>query len=298
MTKTNRAMPDVAGKTIFITGGASGIGLSTARAFGKAGARVAIADIDAQAVERARATLAAEGLEAFGARLDVANLDNWETAVSAAEAALGPVRILHSNAGVAGAPSRMGAVKGLEDVEPKDWNWLMGVNVTGALYGLKTLLPRFKAASDQSHVVFTASMAGITPQSALVPGPYTISKYALVGLSDHLRMELTAFPNIGLSVLCPGVVRTNIGVTSGRFAPDADLSSIPEGGANAALIGSGMDPDAVGRRVLQGVQSGDYYIFTHAEYRPLVETYHAGVMHGFGPSAEPGHVDELPALTW
>jgi NAD(P)-dependent dehydrogenase (short-subunit alcohol dehydrogenase family) len=287
-------MQDVAGKVAFISGGANGIGFGMAQAFVAADMKVAIADIDSDAAHRATARL---GKRAVAVPLDVTQPEAWEAAASKVEAALGPVHVLCNNAGVTSAESVLHDTP-LEGIPTDEWKWLMGINVTGQFYGLKTFLPRFKATQDLTHIVNTASMAGIVPQSRAIPAAYTISKYAIVGLTEQLRLELEGFPRIGLSMLCCGLVKTQIQSHSLKRAPHISELEKAKSADNPFLdaLSSAMSPENIGKRVLKGIRDNDFYIFTHPEYKPLVQIYHSEMEASFGASAELGYTDPLP--TW
>jgi NAD(P)-dependent dehydrogenase (short-subunit alcohol dehydrogenase family) len=288
-------MRDLKGKAIFISGGASGIGLGVARAFAGQGANVAIGDINVDAANAAADEIKAKGVKAVAVQLNVSDLDSWTKAAEAAEAALGPISLVHSNAGVGGAPPATPEGRLMENITTADWRWINGINLDGHFFALKTFLPRFKARSEPSHVILTASMAGLTPQSEYVPGPYVVTKYATIGLAEHMRLELGHTPQIGFSVLCPGIVASNIGRNSATYAPGG-ARSVPAG--NDALVASGMNADNVGLHVLKGVQDGAHYILPHPEYMPLVQRYHADIIGAFGASAQPGHADQVPIPPW
>jgi len=289
-------MQNVGGKTIFISGGASGIGRGVARAFARAGADVAIGDRDVAAAEATAAELERLGVKAIAQPLEVTDRASWMAAAEAVEARLGPVSVLHSNAGVGGAPPPTLDDRYIQKIPPADWDWLMKINLDGHFYALQAFLPRFKARPESpAHVILTASMAGLTPQSEYVPGPYVVSKYATVGLAEHMRMELAHTPHIGLSVLCPGIVSTNIGRNSAKNAPGGPRP-VTEG--NDVLMASGKDPDAIGAWVLKGVREGRHYILPHPEYRDLVARYHADILAAFGESAQPGRDDQVPYPDW
>jgi NAD(P)-dependent dehydrogenase (short-subunit alcohol dehydrogenase family) len=289
-------MRDLKGKSIFISGGASGIGLGVARAFAGQGCNVAIGDLDAEAARAAAEALEARGVKAVAVPLDVARRESWMQAAEAAEAALGPISLVHSNAGVGGAPVDTPEGRLMENIAERDWKWIMGINVDGHFNALQAFLPRLKRRPElPAHVVLTASMAGLTPQSEYVPGPYVVSKYATVGLAEHMRMELAHTPHIGLSVLCPGVVNTNIGRNSAKTSPGGPR---PVQAGNADIMASGKDPDKVGAWVLKGVQEGWHYILPHPEYKDLTQRYHADIIAAFGESAQPEHSDQVPYPDW
>jgi NAD(P)-dependent dehydrogenase (short-subunit alcohol dehydrogenase family) len=288
-------MRDLKGKSIFISGGASGIGLGVARAFAGQGANVAIGDINLEAAQQAADEIKSKGVKSIALSLNVSDRDSWFKAAEAAEAALGPISVVHSNAGVGGAPPASAEGRLMENITVADWKWLMGINVDGHFYALQAFLPRLKSRSEPSHVVLTASMAGLTPQSEYVPGPYVVSKYATVGLAEHMRLELSHTPQIGISVLCPGVVNTNIGRNSAKTAPGG-ARPLQEG--NDEIMATGKLPDNVGAWVLKGVQEGWHYILPHPEYKDLVQRYHADIIGAFGESAQPGHSDQVPYPDW
>ncbi len=203
-------MKDVAGKAAFVTGGASGIGLGMVRALASAGMRVAVADIEEEALERARVSLASTGANVFALRLDVTDRAAMAEAAERTEQAFGKVHVLCNNAGVfvSGSTVRM---------RYADWDWVLGVNVRGVVNGVQAFLPRIASHGEGGHIVNTASMAGLwSGRGGLV---YNTSKFAVVGLSEAMRADLED-RNIGVSVLCPGVVDTNI-FESGRNRPES-----------------------------------------------------------------------------
>jgi NAD(P)-dependent dehydrogenase (short-subunit alcohol dehydrogenase family) len=283
-------MKDLKGKVACVTGGGRGIGLGMAKAFATAGMKVAVVDINEKSAREA-----AEGLGSTAAPfpLDVSDLDAWETTAQAIERTLGPVRVLCNNAGVTSVQSIFEDTP-IERISAVEWNWMVSVNLNSAFYGLKTFLPRFKTTHEESHIVNTASMAGVVPLSAAITGGYTASKYAVVGLTEQLRLELVKFPQIGLSLLCPGTVQTKMQANAMEIAPHA--ATIQQKNAPSIhTIVTGMSPDRIGERVLQAIQTGEHYIFTHPEYLPLVRGYHHDIEQSFGPSTQPGHADLIPA---
>jgi NAD(P)-dependent dehydrogenase (short-subunit alcohol dehydrogenase family) len=260
------------------------------------GMAVAITDIDGPAAEQAAAALRAKGAKALGLRLDVTDLAAFEAAALEAEQALGPIRLLCSNAGVASAQSIMGFTP-LEAVTPAEWSWLLGINLTGQFNAIKTFLPRFKASAEPAHILSTASMAGITPQVKEVPGAYTVSKFALVGMFEQLRLELAEFPHIGITVLCPGVVKTAIQkhtLAGATYMESASLDDSDNPYASGGENLFGMDAENVARCGIDAVKLNHFYAFSHPEYAKLTRNFHHRIMSSFGESAQPGYEDQLP----
>ncbi|MBC7637099.1 MAG: SDR family NAD(P)-dependent oxidoreductase [Acetobacteraceae bacterium] len=274
-------MQDFNGKTAFITGGASGIGLGLAEAFLAVGMNVVLADIEAAALAAAQHTL-----ERFDNRVttvvcDTARRKAVIDARDRAIATYGRVHVLCNNAGVGGGGM-------VDQVAPAAWNWVLGVNLMGVIQGLTEFIPHMKAHGEPCHIVNTASMAGMNGVAGM--GPYCASKFAVVSLSETLAGELAA-TNIGVSVLCPGWVATRIG-ESRRNAP-GDLPPPPLPGpmmaARAAevgkLIADGMSAAEVAARVMQAIRDDDLYIFTHLDMRPSVDTRFARIGAAFDKAA-------------
>jgi NAD(P)-dependent dehydrogenase (short-subunit alcohol dehydrogenase family) len=250
---------DIAGRTAFITGGASGIGLGMARAFVEAGMRVVIADLRQDHLDEAMAAFR-DPSTVLALKLDVTDRDAFAAAADAAEARFGPVHLLCNNAGVAVAGP-------LKQARWDDWDWVLGVNVGGVVNGVQTFVGRMLAHGEGGHIVNTASMSGLLPHANTAS--YTMSKGAVIALSEVLASELG--PNgIGASAFCPGPVATNI-AKAGETRParladtgyaEADKRRQTE--VNRDLF---MDPLDVGRIVVEGVRENRLYILTHSEFR-------------------------------
>jgi NAD(P)-dependent dehydrogenase (short-subunit alcohol dehydrogenase family) len=261
-------MRDVAGKVAFITGGASGVGFGLAVTFAQVGMKIVLADIRPEPLARAEAHLKRSGAQVLAVPLDVTDRKAYSGAADRAEAAFGKVHVLCNNAGI-------GLLGPLKSARYDDWDWVLGVNVGGVVNGLQTLLPRMLAHGEGGHIVTTASVAGLF--AGAQAGIYTASKMAVVGMMECLRGEL-AEDGIGVSVLCPHLVRTEIhqhaslrperfggsGYNTAAATNDVSDSSIK------AIVDVGMDPLEVGRRVLRGILQNDLYILTHPEIEPIV----------------------------
>jgi NAD(P)-dependent dehydrogenase (short-subunit alcohol dehydrogenase family) len=274
-------MQDFAGKTAFITGAASGIGLSMARAFGREGMNVVIADIDIEAAKAAVQTLASEQIKAHPVQIDVADAGAVRAAALEAVAAFGKIHIVCNNAGV-GVGGEVGKVP------ERDWDWIIDVNLKGVVHGVQTFVPLIRSHGEGGHVVNTASMAGLV--SLLSGEPYSGTKFAVVGMSEGWAAQLAPM-GIGLSVLCPGFVRTRI-AESGRTRQDryggALVARDDAFGAASAVgraVADGIDPEVVGARVIEAVKAGDLYIFTDPRYRDIVEMRFAAIRAGFDQAA-------------
>ncbi len=274
-------MTDVRGKTAFITGGASGLGLATARALVAKGARVILADIDGAGAEAAAASLCESGGEAIGLQLDVTDEASWAQAGDTARA-FGPVRILFSNAGVGGGAGAF------EDYDTDVWRWNYAVNAHAHLYACRTFLGAMKASGEDAHLVITSSMVAIVPPPISVA--YISSKYATLGIAMALRNEL-AETKVGLSVLMPGMSATRIVETTRTLRPgesEAGKAATTSQAMQGVLAG-GMSPDRIGARVVRAIEGGDYWIFTHPEWKAMAELVTQDMLAAFGESADPDY---------
>ena len=265
-------MRDLSGKVAVVTGGSSGIGRGMALAFADAGMHVVLADVDVAAAESVRGEVEARGPRGLVVGTDVLRRDAVAALAERAWAEFGEVHLLCNNAGVV----TFGAMDALGDA---DWQWVLGVNLLGVVHGLQAFLPRLRRQPGAKHVVNTASIAGVAPYEGI--GPYVASKYAVVGLSESLRLEGEAW-GLGCTVVCPGNVRTRI-VQSARNR-QAEL-----GGPRDVVepdvqrqTDAGVDPEHVGRLVRDAVLRNRPYVFTHRENRELVERRFAAMMDAFG----------------
>ena len=269
-------MKEFKGKTAFITGGASGIGLAMGRAFGRAGMNVVIADIEDAPAKAAVERLASEQIKAVSIHCDVGERNNLRAAALEAVSAFGKVHVVCNNAGV-GAGGEIGKVP------ERDWDWIVDVNLKSVVYGVETFLPLLRSHGEGGHFVNTASMAGLISGPGMEP--YSATKYAVVAMSEGWALQL-AGSNIGMSVLCPGFVRTRIHESErtkqARFAAAGEGSFDPERRQMISkAIETGLDPDVVGARVVEAVRDGDLYIFTDPRFKDVVEMRFAAIRNGF-----------------
>ncbi|MCE9649547.1 MAG: SDR family NAD(P)-dependent oxidoreductase [Parvibaculum sp.] len=272
-------MQDFQGKTAFVTGGASGIGFAMAKAFGAAGMNVMLADIEREPLEKALEDLRQRQIKAEGVHCDVAERASVEDAAKATVEAFGKVHVVCNNAGV-GAGGPVGTLK------PGDWDWTIGVNLMGVVYGVEAFLPLIRAHGEGGHFVNTASMAGMISPPGMEP--YCATKFAVVAMSEGWAGQL-APENIGVSVLCPGFVNTRIFESSRTRQEKFGKAEVVDNempSAGAQLVKAGINPDIVGACVFEAVRDNDLYIFTHPDMRPAVEQRFARIMAGFDKAAQ------------
>jgi len=244
-----------------ITGGGGGIGAALADAFAARGARIVLADLDEAVMARVADRLTRSGADVLAVPTDVTQLGSVGALAEAAARRFGAVHIVCNNAGI-------GTFGELATATHADWEYTMRVNFWGVVHGVEIFVPRLIAQGAGGHVINTASMAGLAGMQWL--GVYCASKFAVVGLTEALHRELRPH-GIGVSVLCPMIVRTNINENSVRNRP-AELRNpgdpvVPPAGA---LVGSTIAPEEVARRVMRGVERQDLYIFTHREQREIL----------------------------
>lgn len=253
-------MQDLAGKTAFITGGASGIGLGIAKALLGAGMNVVVADIREDHLAEAEAELG-NPEKVLPVRLDVTDRADFARAADSAEARFGKIHLLCNNAGVA-------VVGPAELATFADWDWVMNVNLGGTINGIVTLLPRILAHGEGGHIINTASMSGLVPHSGAAI--YGTSKGAAVHMIEGMRGELEP-RGVICSAFCPGAVQSNI-AEAGRTRP-AELAETGYAESDKRRQSGGdfshlyQTKEEVGQRVLQGILNDELYIMTHSEFR-------------------------------
>ena len=242
------ALPDLRGKVAVVTGGASGIGMGIARQLIAEGMQVVIGDIEAGLLRKA-----ADDLGAVGILTDVSDLDSVRALARSATERFGTVHVVCNNAGV-------GPLAAIADLTMADWHWIIGVNLYGVIHGVQTFLPVLQANEDGGHIVNTASMAGLVAPPRL--GAYSVTKFGVVALTEVLAAELAQTGSkVGVSVLCPGVVRTNIG-TSSRNRP----AHLAGGGLKDVDIAREdnplyrwISPQEAGGAAVRAIKRGDLY---------------------------------------
>jgi len=259
-------------RVALVTGGASGVGLGIATALLRRGALVVIADIRADHMAKAQATLAAYGERVLLQQLDVSSKHDWEAARLKVTAHFGPLEILCLNAGI-------GVLGTILQARPHDWAWLMNVNLRGVTLGLEIFLPHMRRHGQSNgkggRICATSSMGGL--MVADDGGIYSSAKFGVVALMECLRADLAA-EQIGVTVLCPAAVNTNIHdhmtMRPSEFA-DSGLPSDPAEQARMAqmarsILSLGADPLQVGERVLDALAADQPYVFTDSAVSPML----------------------------
>ena len=258
-------MKDVKGKVAFITGGGSGIGLGMAKVFTNAGMKVVIADIRDDHLEQAMNTLRDANQEIHTIRLDVSDRKAMDQAADETIRIFGKVHLVCNNAGV-------NIIGPTDEAIYEDWDWIISVNLGGVINGLHSFIPLIKAHGEGGHIVNTSSIAGIVAGPGT--GIYSATKFAIRGLSESLRYDLAPY-KIGVSLLCPGTVATNLHESEqlrpAKFTRAADSAIRGKRGASGSMLArvlpTGMDPLEVGQKVLHGIQRNDFYILPHPEFK-------------------------------
>jgi len=273
-------MKELAGKAAFVTGAASGIGLGIAGALAQAGVKVMLCDIEEAALSQAVDGLKRTNADVDGVKADVSLKSELQAAADATIARYGKVHILVNNAGVGG-----GGTYGTWT--ESGWDWLLGVNLMAVIWGIEIFGPLIESHGEGGHIVSTASIAGLISRGVDIQ--YTVSKYGVVALSEGLRVVL-APRGIGVSVLCPGFVRTRImdcyRNLPTRFTPPSEDRLAAMGSSEIFKfvqdrVSHGVDPTYVGELVREGIENDWPYIFTDIEFEPLVEARFAGIKQGF-----------------
>lgn len=258
-------MEALKGKVAVITGGASGIGFATAKALAGRGAQLVIADIEGPALDQAVADLSALGTKVEGVIADVGDLASTQALAETAFSRMGAVHLLFNNAGVAiGGP--------IAEMKHSDWEWIIRVDLWGPIHGVEAFLPRMIEQGQGGHILFTSSFAGLVPNEGL--GPYCVAKYGVVALAEVLRRELRR-NNIGVSVLCPMRVATNIAHSERNRpvdfgGPDASPRVEDQDESNRNLAGRVLGVDEVAARVVEAIVANRLYILPHEESREFL----------------------------
>jgi NAD(P)-dependent dehydrogenase (short-subunit alcohol dehydrogenase family) len=284
-------MKDFKDKVAVVTGAASGIGYGLAERCAKEGMKVVLADIEEDALAKAENNIKALGAAILAVKTDVSKASDVEELAKKTIDKFGAVHLLFNNAGVSA-----GSITWLSTL--KDWQWILGTNLWGVIHGVYFFVPIMLKQTTECHIVNTASVAGLI--SSGFNTPYTVTKHSIVALSESLCRELTMMgTKIGVSVICPGYIRTNI-ISSWRNRPDAlknekgegvdmDASAVQEAlKAANKLIDNGMPPQQAADIVFAAIQEKKFYILPNAEvFKPLIQQRMEDVTQGRNPSPFP-----------
>lgn len=282
-------MDTLEGKGAVITGGASGIGLAVARQMAARGARVVLADVESAALDAAVDGMRATGADAHGVLCDVRSREQVEALAKESFALLGAVHVVFNNAGVAvGGP--------IAEMTHEDWRWVIDVDLWGPVHGVEAFLPRMIDQRDGGHILFTASFAGLVPNVGL--GPYCVAKYGVVALAEVLAREAREH-GIGVSVLCPMRVGTNIGASernrsSDYGGPEATSPVPDQDDANADLAGRVLDVDDVAALTVAAVLANRLYVLPHDESRIAIRRRFDRIDRTFDEQSADGQLSGNP----
>jgi len=254
---------ELRGKVGVVTGAGSGIGLGIACAFAREGMSVALLDRRADTLEPAAEQVRAFGGRALPLTVDVTERDQLERAADAVEWEFGKIHVICNNAGVV-----VGG-KALAEVTPLEWKWILDTNLGGTINGIAAFVPRIQKHGEGGHVVNTSSIGGFEVNPILRTGPYDVSKFAIVALSEALANDL-AGTNVGVTIFAPGAFNTAIR-RSTEFR-DARYGGPVTTPPPAVRTGEPrLEPEVAGRRVVDAIRNGELYAFTHPEARKRVE---------------------------
>jgi NAD(P)-dependent dehydrogenase (short-subunit alcohol dehydrogenase family) len=275
------------GKVAVVTGAASGIGLGMTEALASRGMKVVMADVEEAALMKEAERLTRANFEVEPQLADVSSYESVERLAAAAVARFGKVHVLCNNAGVSG-----GGGKPIWEQSQADWDWVMGVNFWGVMNGVRAFVPGMVAHGEEGHVVNTSSILGLVTGGGTA---YNVSKHAVTRLTEGLYFDLKAAnARIGTTVLCPGMIATNI-ITSGRNRPDALKDETPPDPARSQIIAAmdarfkadGMAPREVGEKVAEAIANEQFYVLTHAENMEGVKRRFEDIFNLRSPSPPP-----------
>jgi NAD(P)-dependent dehydrogenase (short-subunit alcohol dehydrogenase family) len=277
-------MKQLEGKVAVVTGGASGIGLAMAHRFAAEKMKLVLLDIEEPALAAAERALRERGASVLAIRTDVSRSADLEAAAARATAAFGIAHVICNNAGVGGWPGRTW------EISEADWDWVLSINLRGVISGIRVFLPPLLASGEEGHIVNTASMAGVT--SIPYMSAYTVAKHGVVALSEVLAKELElASARVGVSVLCPGFVKTQIH-NSERNRP-AELRAELSGAGPAMmqaitqLVESGQPPESTADHVVRAIRDSRFYILTHPDMKPAIEHRMRDILDERAPGIDP-----------
>lgn len=271
-------MKDFKGQLAFITGGASGAGLGQAKVFGRAGAEIVIADVRAEAIDKALAELKAEGIRAHGIVLDIMDRAAYAKAADEVEAVFGRApTILSNTAGV----NSFGPI---ENTTYDDFDWIIGVNLNGVINGMVTFVPRMIASGKPGHIVTVSSLGGF--MGSALAGPYSAAKAASVNLMEGYRQGLEKY-GIGVSVCTPANIKSNIAEASRIRPAQFGSSGYVENEDSIASLHSihqhGLEPEKLAEAIKKGIEENALYIIPYPEVREGLEKHFKAIIDSVAP---------------
>jgi NAD(P)-dependent dehydrogenase (short-subunit alcohol dehydrogenase family) len=269
------------GRVAVVTGAASGIGLGLCERFAAEGMRVVMADVEGPALRDAARRLSGQGSAVLPVLTDVSRPEQVDALRDAAVRAFGAVHVLCNNAGVGGSHEPLWLIP------PGEWDWVLGVNLGGVINGVRAFVPLL-LAQDAAHIVNTASIFGVFAGAL---GPYGVSKHAVVALTETLHFQLRALgAQVGVSVLCPGAVRTNFGTSARNRPPSAGPGPADGAAARASaeqfrrLAAAGIEPAEVADTVVQAIRTARFYILTSGNRDDAVRRRGGEILSGSPPA--------------
>ena len=276
-------MRDFAGKTAVVTGGASGMGYAFAERFAAEGMNVVLADIETDALNAAVTRLEQQERNVLGVEVNTMRRETLENLRDQAVDRFGKIHVLCNNAGVTSRQDAGVGTLPVWEIPDSTWDWVMGVNFWGVLYGLQVFVPHMLEHGETGHIVNTSSVMGLVPSGSA----YGVAKHGVLTLTEGLWHHLrTAESNISASVLCPGFVNTQI--TEAERNRPAEFGEKIEGTEEQramfqVLLGEGMDPSDVAELVWQAMVNDQLYILPHAGWRGIVRERVEAILEGKEP---------------
>ncbi len=267
-------MKDLRDRVAVVTGAASGIGRGLAERFAREGARLVLADVDVEGLAETGRRVVAAGAEVLEHETDVSSSDSLESLAAATVERFGAAHLVCANAGI------MRSMGPLWEQPLADFRQVIDVNFWGVVHTVRAFVPRLLAQADESHIVITASMSGLSCVPA--NGPYQASKHAVVGFAETLFYDLQAAgANVGVTCLCPAFVKTALTMGAPAGGPGWDS-------ARDALEATALEPGDVADRVVEALREERFWLLTHPTARPRVETRVAAILSGSQPVANYG----------
>lgn len=275
-------MQNLSGKVAVITGAASGIGLAVARLCAEEGMRVVLADIEQTSLDSVVSEFTENDYDVIGVQVDVSKLADVERMAAETLAAFGKVHFLFNNAGVSSGST-------IWETSLQDWEWVMGVNVMGVVYGIKVFTPIMLAQEEEGHIVNTASIAGLIAGPSM--GAYRVSKHAVVAISETLYLELEQKgAKVSASVLCPAWVKTRIFESERNRPNTTDISPITDPliaaqleSSQQAVLNDSLPPEHIAEYVLDAIRENRFYILTHPKFTGAVAYRMKDILNGNNP---------------